>query len=774
MSQMSLSRSPLAAAILLTMSLPVAAQTLDTTSTVVAAGTLSALQSDPIDTVEVQGTRLSRSSSPKRTEPILDTPQTIVVIPNQVFTGQAQTSLRDVLRNTAGITVQAGEGGGAPGDNVFVRGFGARNDIFIDGVRDPGVLSRDTFNVEQVEVAKGPASTISGRGSTGGAINLMSKMAKRKASGDVRLTVGTDSYQRAAADINQPINEHASLRVNAVWTDAGVAGRDAVENENQGIATSLAFGLGTPTRLYVNLSHMNQDNVPDYGLPGTLPAATPANIDIDDLDWSNFYGLTSRDHEDVSSTQGSVIVEHDFENGTQLRNLLRYGRNLRDTVVTAPRAANAFASNGTTPQSLNDPGFDPSLLQIRRTDVKYQDREDEIFANQTNVSFDVDTGTARHAIVAGLELSRERSISFGNADYCAPADGSVPPVDLCPGGRPPVTDLFNPNPGDHYRAQIYRTGASSSAEADSIALYAFDTVHLGDRWELSAGIRQERFDVDATVTAATAADGTPGTVQRFSRRDDMTSWRAGVVYKPTANSSLYTAYGTSFNPSADGRQGLSFGENSNGTIGSNSATLAPEETRSLEAGVKWNVSDNRLLLTAAVFRSEKTNAQSTDASGNTVLTGDQRVEGIELGVSGNLTDRWMLFGGYAYTDGKIRESANSAEVDRELQFVPRHAFNLWTTYEILPRLTVGGGAQYTGGYFFNNTNTTANANIAAIQDHTRYWLYNAMVAYDINPQWDVQFNVNNVADERYVERGYTGHFSPGSSRTFLLSLHYHY
>ncbi|MFS8063721.1 MAG: TonB-dependent receptor [Luteimonas sp.] len=761
------SLTPLAAALSIVLSLPIQTATATTDDA-------GAREPKDLDTIEVKGQRIRKTSSPKLTESVVDTPQTIVTIPHAVFTQQAQTSLRDVLRNTPGIAVQAGEGGSAPGDNIFVRGFGARNDVFIDGVRDPGVLSRDTFNIEAVEVAKGPASTISGRGSTGGAINLVTKVARSSDFGDFRITAGSDHYQRGSADINQTFGEGSALRLNAVWTDAGVPGRDEVRNHNWGVAPSLAFGLGSPNRLHLNLMHMQQDNLPDYGLPGTLPANLPPDQTIDDLDWSNFYGLKSRDHEDITSDQATIIIEHDLGDGAQLRNLSRYGRNVRDTVVTPPRAANAYASNGTTPQSLNDPGFDPTRPQIRRTDTKYQDRDDAIFANQTNLVLDFETGVMRHALVTGIEFSREESNSYVGADRCAPSDGSIPPADICPGGRPPVTDIYNPDPDAPYQAQIHRTGTSGHATADNLAVYAFDTLHLNERWELSAGLRRERFDVDYLAITAPAAPGTPNTTQRFNRRDDMTSWRAGLVYKPTQGSSLYAAYGTSFNPSADGTQGLVLAPGSTGGVGANDPSLAPEKNSAFEVGTKWNLHDDRLLLTAALFRSEKTKAKTTDAAGNIVLAGNQQVQGIELGVSGSLTENWALTGGFAWMDSSIEESAVAVEVDKALQYAPKSSFNLWSTYRVLPKLLRGGGAQFSDGYFFTNANTPDNPNLALIQAHTRYWLFNAMATYDIGERTTLQLNINNLVDERYVERGYTGHFTPGSGRSILMGVSYRF
>lgn len=770
-----LHRSPLAplpCAILLALGLPLSAHAADVL-------TASGAESDgprrparTLETVNVKGQRVQMLESPKQTEPLLEVPQTVVVIPKEVFVEQAQTSLRDVLRNTPGIAIQAGEGGGAPGDNIYVRGFGARNDVFVDGVRDPGVVSRDTFNVEAVEIAKGPASTIAGRGSTGGAINLVTKMATLDPGGDARLTLGNADYVRGTVDSNWIVGESAALRVNAVWTDAGVPGRDVVKNRNQGVAASLGLGLGTPTRIYFNLMQVHQDNIPDYGLPGTLPAATPAGTTVDDLDWSNFYGLSSRDHEDIESSLATVIVEHDLGFGT-LRNLTRYGRNDRDAVVTAPRAAAAYNSSG-VPLSLNDPGFDPTLPQMRRTDVKYQDRDDDILANQTNLAMTFGDESVYHALVAGIEASRETSTVHAKADACLPSNGSVAPVSVCPGGRPPVTSLYEPDPGDAYTPQIYRTGAYSLAQADSLAVYLFDTLHLGTRWELSAGLRRERFSVDYTNVAAPVPPATGGVATQFSRTDDMTSWRAGVVYKPDDKTSLYAAAATAFSPSADGAQGLVLGNNSNGTIGPNSPALAPEKSRGYEAGVKRLVNGGRLLLTAALFRTDKVNAKTVDASGNTVLAGNQRVQGIEIDASGNLTDTVALFGGYAWMDSKITDSGNTAELDKALPYAPKQSLSLWATWQPTRRWQFGAGAQYSDGVFFNTTNTSANANLAAIQRRTRYWLFNTMASYVVNEHVTVQLNINNLTDKRYVERGYTGHFTPGAGRAILASVDYRF
>lgn len=713
--------------------------------------------------VVVLGQKVKEVSSPKYTEPLRDIPQTIVVIPSSVYAEQGATSLRDVLRNTPGITFQQGEGGNAPGDNLFIRGFGARNDIYVDGARDAGVLTRDTFNVEAVEVSKGPSSATSGRGSTGGSVNQVSKTPRLDDFTKVDATIGNGDYKRATLDVNHAFDSSsikgAAVRLNAVWTDAGVVGRDEVKNKNWGIAPSLALGLGTPTTLTLSYLHMEQNNLPDYGLPMTLPAgAIAAGKTINDLDWSNFYGLLARDYEHVDSDAVTAIAEHKFDADTSLRNLTRYGRNKRDAVVTPPRAASVPPTVASATNGMLDPGYNPAIPQIRRTDTKYQDRVDETVSNQTNFTTAVQTGAVKHAIVAGLEISREDQKSYTRIDDNALA-GAVN------ANRPPVADLYNPNPNTPYTPAIHRNGAYTAAIADSGAIYAFDTLKFNPQWEMNVGGRYELLDVSyKTVTAPTTT--VPSATTRFQRTDSMFSWRGGLVFKPVESGSIYAGYGTSFNPSVDAAQGLSLA-----ATGATSASLAPEKNISYELGTKWDLIKKKLAVSAALFRTEKTNARTTDSTGATVLAGNQKVDGLELGATGNITDAWTVFGGYAYMDGTIDASGVAAQVDAQLTYVPKQSFNIWTTYRLPIGLTLGGGAQFTDGYFFALPTATATP---VVSPKTRYWLYSAMASYPVNKRLTLRLNINNLTDEQYMERGYSAHFTPGAGRTILLNASFNF
>ncbi|MGH8077967.1 MAG: TonB-dependent receptor, partial [Lysobacter sp.] len=484
--------SPLAGALALALSVPAFADP--------AADAATAAAKD-LDAVEVHAQRGPEASSPKFTQPLLDTPQSVTVVPAELMQAQGVTTLRDALRNVPGISMQAGEGGIPAGDNLSLRGFSARTDLFVDGVRDFGGYSRDPFNLEQIEVVKGPASTHSGRGSTGGSINLASKVARQGDFSNGSVSVGDNSQIRATADINHAIGENSAFRINLLGHSDEVNGRDAVENKRWGVAPSLSFGLGTDTVTSISLFHLEQDNVPDYGLPW-VPATNNVLVQSRDrtapVDRSNFYGLLDRDYEKTETDMATVSVQHAFNDALTLRNITRYGRSTRDSIVTAPR----FVSDNTT--------------SINRT-AKTRDSVDRILANVTDLTARFTTGGIEHTLLTGLELTREES-----SNRARTATNGTP------------ADLFNPDFNAPYTGTI-TVGATTTVDADSAAGYVFDTLVLGPQWELSGGLRWDRFVVDT------------GTL---SRTDTMLSGRAAAVFKPRENGSIYLGYGTSFNPSA--------------------------------------------------------------------------------------------------------------------------------------------------------------------------------------------------------------------------------
>jgi catecholate siderophore receptor len=658
--------------------------------------------------------------SPKYTEPLRDVPQTVMVIPSQMIEEQNATTLRDVLRNVTGISIQAGEGGVPAGDNLSIRGFNARTDLFIDGVRDFGGYSRDPFNIEQVEVTKGPGSSYAGRGSTGGSINLATKAPHTAGLRAGTMGLGTDAYRRGTLDVNQPLErlpvKGAALRLNAMWTGADTPGRDVVKNRRWGAAPSLGLGLGTPTRVTVSYAHLDQENVPDYGVPwvpaDNVPLAAyrdqPAPVDFD-----NFYGLADRDFEKTRTGLATAQVEHDISPSIRIRNLLRHGKTRRDSIVTAPRFQSATSTD------------------IRRTDWKSRDQDDKILADQASLNANFRAAGMEHATVTGVEVARETSVNHTRIE-------TAPTL--------PLTDLYRPNPQDPYTGGLRRNGARTDGTADSLAVYAFDTIKPTAQLELTGGLRWDRFSLDYESIDAV------GAVTPFTRTDEMLSWRAGIVLKPRPNGSVYAGASTSLNPSAEGL-----------SLSASTVTLPPEKSRSYELGTKWDLFENRLSVNAALFRTSKDNARTPGVNAGdppTVLDGEQRVDGLDLGAAGRITSRWNVLGGYTYMDSEIEQSNTAAEVGREFGNTPRHSFSLWTSYRTRQGLELGGGVRYVGDRFTNNTNT---------RTAPRYWLIDGMAAYGINQNLTLRLNLNNLADERYIDRIGGGHFIPGDGRLMTLN-----
>lgn len=665
------------------------------------------------------------ASSPKFTQPLLDTPQTIQVIPQAVIRDRAATTLRDVLRNSPGITFQAGEGGGGlPGDQNFsMRGTSARNSLFVDGVRDTGPYTRDSFNLEQVEVIKGPTGTMGGRSTTTGAINQVTKTPHQGDSQAYSLGVGSDDYKRVTSDINMGLGDSMAFRLNAMYHDAEVSNRDVVENQRWGIAPSFALGLGTATRFTASALYVEEDNIPDYGLPwgsytsNGVSYPTGAYEATPPVDQSIFYGLKNYDYEDIETKSGTLQIEHDFSSALTARNVLRYLDSERSSAITAPR---------------------PPNRQLQRRDM-----EMENITNLTDVTIEFATGAIRHSVVTGLELTRETT----NNRNSAQSDN-----------QPQLTDFFRPNPNDRPLGPMpANTGDPSETEVKNIALYVVDTIKLTDQWAITAGVRRDDVDVDYQLR-----DLDTGTVTALSRSDEEITYQAAVTFKPVEAGTLYVAYGTGFDPTVDaGTVGAGL---STSPTQANNVNLPPEESNNIEAGVKWELLDRRLALNGAVFRTEKKNLRTRNLNTDPyILDGEQRIQGVEFSATGAINDAWAVFAGMSFLDAEYKFSANALDQGQELPLVPEVSANAWTTYVLPFGLTVGLGVQY-----IDDMVRSRNATLGElVVDGTT--LVDLMASYTVNDALSLRLNVLNVGDEEYVDRFGGGHYVPGAGRTAQLT-----
>lgn len=681
--------------------------------------------------IVVVGERYRINTLNSRLPDVRDAPQSISIIPREIIEQQAATTLNDVLRNVSGISMAAGEGGGGPaGDNLTLRGFGARNDIFVDGIRDFASYTRDTFNVEQVEVVKGPASAQTGRGSTGGYINLFSKQPQARTFVAGTVGVGLPSYVRGTADVNVGgedfgLGGGTALRVNAMYHKADTPGRDHVETERWGIAPSVAVGLGTSTRAILSYFRLQQDNVPDYGIPFVPNTNVPLEDYIDQpapVDFDNYYGLLERDYEETTANIATFALEHDLTDDIRLSNTTRYGHAVRDSIYSAPRFAQ----------------IDPPAPETG-TDVNPQtqsrDTVDKILLNQSNIFAKFQTGSIRHDAIAGFEISRERSRNQLRAITA---------------GDP--TDIFDPDPERPWDGTIVDLpGEVVRAKTSTIAAYVFDTVHFSDQLLVTGGLRWERNKSEFNPAPSQIS----ATVQPIKRNDSYLTWRAGLTYKPMPSLSLYVGAGTSINPSI---------ENLTQTTPNESlGDLKPEKSRTYEIGAKWDGFGGKLLVTTALFRTDKTNARTPAIPGEPaqVLDGKQRVDGFEFGATGRITERWQLIGSYTYLDSEVRESNTESEIGNRLGNVPKHSGSLWTLYKLPVGVEIGGGARYVSGRFTNVANTRF------VDD---YWVVDATLGYDISDKISLRVNAFNIFDERYADQLGGGHFVPGAGRSGVATV----
>jgi catecholate siderophore receptor len=644
-----------------------------------------------------------------------DIPQSITIVPQELMQQQAATSFRDALRNVTGISLAAGEGGGAQGDNLTLRGFSARNDYFLDGIRDQGSYTRDVFNIESIEVLKGPSAVLFGRGSTGGAINQVSKTPRLEPLYTSTVSVGTGQLLRGTADINQPLSKTVAIRATLLAHDAETVDRNEAEVKRFGFAPSITFGLGTPTQLTLSYLVQTEDNIPDYGLPYLFGKPAP-------VDRANFYGLPEEDFEDILLNIFTARLEHRFNEQFNLRNTLRYSRTDREAAVTTL----SILGTPTPATPLSD-------ILVNRGTRPGRDTEESILINQTELIARFHTPAFKHILSTGLEFSLD------NFDATRFTHANVPPA-----------NLLNPNVRPDTTRETETVSARTSAETTSFAVYAMDQIRILPQLDLVGGLRFDLFaaDFDSYLNN-----------QNFNRTDTKVSWRAGLVFHPTRSQSYYFASGTSFNPSAEAL-----------ALAMNNADTPPEENISFEVGAKIGLFNDTINLQGALFRTVKTNARTVDPDTLLqVLEGKQRVQGFELGLTGSPLPRWNLFTGFTYLDSKNLESMdiqNGVPVQgKELQQVPRYSATLWTTYDIGEQWQVGTGVFYTSERFANTSNTNE-------VPKTVRW--DATVAYQFNKNIQLRFNAQNLTDELYFDGIHPSHVVPGAGRTFILSGNFTY
>ncbi|MFT3807455.1 TonB-dependent receptor [Arenimonas sp.] len=745
--------SPLAAALLLSFSVPALADDL--------AADAPKTNAKKIGEVEVVAEHIEKPDSVKYTEPMLDTPQTITVVTKQVMDQQNLVGLRDILSTLPGITFGAGEGGGGYGDKVNLRGFDATNDITADGLRDSALYTRsDNFNLESLELVNGANSVYSGAGSVGGNINLVSKRAHEGDTHSFSLGAGSDSYMRATADSNIDFENGIALRLNAMLHRNDVPQRDVEEYKRVGFAPTVTFGLGTPTRLTLSYVHQHDENVPEYGLPfypaygGLLPG----------VDREHYFGYRNMDTQEIDVDTVTGIFEHDFSDKITFRTAARYQTVDQFTLVNPAQGTWCLDSgiNPATGAACGSPGtYVPSGPRGTTRDTT-----NTLTVLQNDLTARFNTGSIEHALVVGLSFARE-TYDLDNGNTQRSATGATPVYD--------TMDLHDPD-NFYYGPQNYIRAGRTEGELENQALYVFDTLKFNPQWELNLGARYEH-NSGSTLSRAYFTTGPNlglqnGNATVFDNEDNLFSWRSAVVFKPAENGSVYLSYANSKTPSK---------ASVNGSCTVQNCGVDPESAENIELGTKWNLLNERLMLTAAIFRNERTNYRVADPgnpdnpSGIQQLDGQARVDGISLGAVGQINENWSIFANYTHLDSEVLQSVSDgvleqtgidAQAGNPLPNTPEHSASLWTTYTNKD-WTFGYGITYQGDYVLAST-----ANALEVGGYTTH---RAMAGYRFDDQFSLQLNIDNLLDEDYFTRiRNNGWATPGAARSAVLSATYRF
>lgn len=770
--------STLLAAMLLPAAAVHAADAAPALAAATAAAEPAAYSTGTLQEVQVNGARTNdfkadRANSAKYTELLVNTPQTITVIKKELIEQQGAVTLAEALRNTPGVgAFFLGENGSTnTGDAIFMRGFDASSSIYVDGVRDMGSISRDTFNIEQIDIVKGPAGTDGGRGSPTGSINLGSKQATLQNAYSGIVTAGSAKQKRVTADLNQVIdaNSGTAFRLNLLAQDSGNPARDLVKNKRWAIAPTIGFGIGSATRATLSFLHVDQDNMPDggvptIGLPGyTSPDSTNAVVakrrlylnSAERVNSHGYYGSTS-DYDKVKADMATVRIEHDFSPSVKLQNTARYGITQQDYLLTAFQASAANLVTETK-AGVVLPSSEWTMARPNLRTIK--DQENQILANQTTVTFDFDGAGMKHTAVAGLEFLSEKQLGFG---YGAISLGVTADV-----------NVYKPDPAAPFKSPFApkRNGVRSEGTTNTQSVYLFDTAKLGERWMFSGGVRLDHFktNFDAVTLVTTAATPSAPATSTFvpvnlDLADTLLNGKLSALFKPTENSSVYATIASSTQPPGGATFTLS-------TAANNAANpkFDPQQTTTKEIGGKWDLLKQKLALNAAIYRTDIKNEIEVDPTDATKVyqNGRKRVDGIEIGLTGEIARNWLISGGYSHMKTSVETGRIVTAVGQNnLSYTPKDSFTVWTSYTTSKGLKLGGGANYVGKLL---RGTDSAVGTPAYAD--AYWVANVMVGYALTRNVDLQLNINNVFDKDYIQAinksGYR--YTPGAPRSGSLT-----
>ncbi len=668
-----------------------------------------------LDKIEVRGFpfryQASDPNSAMKTETALkDTPQAVSVVTEQQIADQALHGMADVVRYVPGVGMAQGEG---HRDAPVMRGNASTGDFFTNGVRDDVQYYRDLYNVSQVEVLKGPNAMIFGRGGSGGVINRVSKQADGNRVRDLSVQAGSHDFYRIQADLGDAASDNLAWRVNAMAEDAG-SFRDDVSRRLRGIAPGLAFGIGEDTRIVLGAEIFRDERTVDRGVPSFQ--GKPLAVER-----STFFGSSADSGAETDVNSLDVLVEHDM-GGAVLRSRTRYadyGKFYQNVFPGAVNAAGTMVSLAAYNQ---------------RTDRR------NLF-NQTDYIFDIERGEVTHRILVGAELGRQDTRNFRETGYFG-TPGSTQTNE--------TVSIGNPVPTLPIGFRQSASDADNDGTADVAAAYVQDQIHIGERWQLVAGLRFERFRMDF-LNRRTGA--------RIEARDSLLSPRAGLIYQATPDLNLYAGYAESFVPRAGDQLA---------SLTASNASLEPESFANREIGMKWQLSEG-LFTSIALYRLERGNVAVADPlnPGQSLLVDAQRSQGLEWEIGGNLSRTLQVLAGYAYQDAEItRDISASQPAGTVLPLVPKHSAYVWGRWDATARWGFGLGLNGRSAVY------TSTSNTVRLPGFTRV---DAAVYYTASEHMKWQLNVENLTDKAYFSSAHNdNNISVGTPREVKLALHLDY
>lgn len=653
-------------------------------------------------------------ASGKFPEKMLNTPKSITVLSKEVLEDKNATTLKEIGRSTAGVTLGSGEGGNAFGDRFFIRGFDARNDVFIDGIRDPAVSIRENFFTEQIEILRGPASSYAGRGTAGGAINIVTKQA-----GDVNFKrmdteFGTDQTKRVTLDVNQVIDPTFSVRAGGLFQDANVAGRDHVTDNRWGSFISTKYTPTNDIKITTNYVHTDLSGYPDFGVPyykqGNVPV-TSAGIPR-----QNWYGFLNRDFQTARQDFGTGTIEYKVNEAITLTSKVRGEHSLLNYIGTLPQ--NPVTTNANP------------LLWTTTASAQSRYQNVDVWANQNEATLKLDTGGVKHTAVFGVEYSNENISIDRYAGLASELSGSA----FTSNGAVTGVNLYSPQFTYIPFGTPSLVGNPTRYGVNTSSVYVMDTANWQDTIIVNGGVRYDGY-------SQSASNNSPQYVKQSS---DLVNYNVGLVYKPMSIGSIYGAYATSANPF--GSELDATGTEYGGVPANSTILLGPERNKAIELGTKWELADRHLLVTGALFQTTKDNARET-VNGQLTSGAAYRIQGIDIEAEGKITDRWSIFGGLVLMQSKVTQSGVASNLGLQLANIAHQSFSMLTKYKFDDGWELGGQAVYRskvyGGTFAANTNELPS-----------YWRFDAFVEKKIDQNWTMKFYAQNLTNKLYYDSFY--------------------